>query len=929
MTTIDAERKPIKEPSRAAFEGSQDGATWKRVDLHLHSPGVNSFTYPDGSDVESEEGRSKVIDKYFKQLAAQKISIAAITDYNGVRSDWFEPIAEKAGLLGITILPGAEMSFKMAGKYGLHILAIFPEDTDLKGLNTFLQSFDKDPSEPLFDSRGLHRDIDPKMSLADVFKSLRDKFGCLLIPPHPNQINGLFKSLKTEDAALLLKEMRPDAIEHCPEAEIRKLRSTNVLPSGFLDYLAFVEFSDPKCIEDIGTKGLSDGSERPTFIKLSANDLGALRLALHDPETRVTIGSVPPPNHARIQNILVSGSGFLGNLSINWNEDLNVLIGGRGAGKSAIIETLRYAFAIESYSDQSYREELVRHALGSGGKVEIGLVRPLGNSRISKYQISRVLGEPPRVVEIDSQKPVAISPSDLLGPNGGPMIFGQREIYAVSQSEEYRLVLLDELIGEEARRRAVDVREAIEKLRGNAREILDCYKKLTKREEYRQHLKAIDHEIGIYEKHGATEKLKDATDLRSDEQLLKGAAGALRKAHVDWQDFREDLIFPLETSHRNLMRGQSKQRTILESAAKVLENLQVGLTTLFDKGISLFDSAEKNIQELEKSWKEVLQSLEKEISRIKQEAQTENLDPDRFLKLKEERASLIPLIEDLDRTEAKLKECLEKRQQLVSNVRDQRHREHQLRREKANEIEKILQSRLLLEVEFKGQKEEYRKQLSSILKGSGVSKDAIDRLVDPEATDGIALAEAVRVGSDEVQEQFNLTSGMANRLIKWINHDESRLFELETVIPADALRVRLMVDDMPRSLERLSVGQRATAILLLLFALEGRVLVLDQPEDDLDNRFVYDDIVQILRNQKGLKNGRRRQIITATHNANIPVIGDAELVLALEAQEGHGYIVERASIDNVSIRKVIKTIMEGGDEAFKRRAEKYGGLQIS
>lgn len=928
MTTIEAERKPIKEPSRADFEVSQDGATWQRVDLHLHSPGVNSFTYPDGSDVESEEGRSKVIDKYLKQLAAQKISIGAITDYNGLRMEWFEPIAERAAAEDITLLPGVEVSLKY-GKYGLHVLAIFNSDTDYVGLNDFLKFLDRDPTTPLIDSNGAHRDIDPRLNVIEALEDIRERFNCLIILPHPDQKNGFCKSLQTKEAAEFLLSLQPDAVEHCPDAEIRKLQSTNVLPSGFFDYLSFVEFSDPKRIEDIGTKGLSDGGERSTFIKLSANDLGALRLALHDPETRVTIGSVPPPNHARIQNILVSGSGFLGNLSINWNEDLNVLIGGRGAGKSAIIETLRYAFAIESYSDQSYREELVRHALGSGGKVEIGLVRPLGNGQIRKYQISRVLGEPPRVVEIDSQKPVAISPSELLGPNGGPMIFGQREIYAVSQSEEYRLVLLDELIGEEARRRAVDVREAIEKLRGNAREILDCYKKLTKREEYRQRLKAIDHEIGIYEKHGATEKLKDATDLRSDEQLLKGAAGALRKARVDWQDFREDLIFPLETSHRNLMRGQSKQRTILESAAKVLENLQVGLTTLFDKGISLFDSAEKNIQELEKSWKEVLQSLEKEISRIKQEAQTEALDPDRLLKLTEERASLIPLIEDLDRTEAKVKEYLEKRQQLVSNVRDQRHREHRLRREKANEIEEILQSRLLLEVEFKGQKEEYRKQLSSILKGSGVSKDAIDRLVDPEATDGIALAEAVKVGSDEVQEQFNLTSGMANRLIKWISADESRLFELETIIPADALRVRLMIDDMPRSLERLSVGQRATAILLLLFALEGRVLVLDQPEDDLDNRFVYDDIVQILRNQKGLKNGRRRQIIAATHNANIPVIGDAELVLALEAQEGHGYIVGRASIDNLSIRTVIKTIMEGGDEAFKRRAEKYGGLQIS
>ena len=925
MTNIENGKKAFQEPLRANFQATQDGATWHRVDLHLHSPGVQSFAYPDGADVRSEAGRSKVIDRYLEQLAAQRISIGAVTDYNGVRSDWFEPIVEKAAAQGITLLPGVEISFSY-GKYGLHVLAIFHSQTDHLGLNSFVQSLDRDPATPLFNSDGSHRDIYPQTNVTEALKSIKDRFNCLFILPHPDQTNGFCKSLQTKEAAEFLLNVQPDAIEHCPEAEIRKLRSTNVLQPGFLDHLAFVEFSDPKRIEDIGTKGISDGTDRATYIKLSAKDLDALRLALHDPETRIAIGSVPPTNHARIQNILISGSGFLGNINVNWNDDLNVLIGGRGAGKSAIIETLRYAFAIEPYSDQAYREGLVRHALGSGGKVDVVLDRPLGEGKFRRYRITRILGEDTRVLEVDSQKPVAISPSELLGPNGGPMIFGQREIYAVSQSEEYRLAILDELIGEEARRRAVDVREAIEKLKANAREILDYYKKLSRREEYRQRLKAIDHEIAIYEKHGATEKLKDATDLRSDEQLLKGATGVLRKARADWQDLKEDLFFSLEAAHRNLMRGQSKQRAILKSAAKVLENFEEGLKTLFDQGISLFDSAEKKIRDLEESWKEILQSLEKEISRIKQEAQTEAIDPDRLLKLTEDRTSLLPLIEDLNRIETQLKETLEKREELVSNVRDQRHREYQLRGEKAGEIEDILQGRLLLEVEFKGQKEEYKKRLSSILKGSGVSMDAIDRLVVPEATDGIALAEAVRAGSGEVQERFGLTRGMADRMVKWIGDDMSRLFELETSIPADALGVRLIVDGTPRSLERLSVGQRATAILLLLFALEGRVLVLDQPEDDLDNRFVYDDIVQILRSQKGMKNGRRRQIITATHNANIPVIGDAELVLALEAEEGHGHIVGRASIDNISIREAIKTIMEGGDEAFRRRAEKYGGL---
>jgi chromosome segregation protein len=169
---------------------------------------------------------------------------------------------------------------------------------------------------------------------------------------------------------------------------------------------------------------------------------------------------------------------------------------------------------------------------------------------------------------------------------------------------------------------------------------------------------------------------------------------------------------------------------------------------------------------------------------------------------------------------------------------------------------------------------------------------------------------------------------MADRLVQWLTAEESRLFDLETLIPPDALRVELKVDGLYRSVDRLSVGQRATVILLLLFALEGRVLILDQPEDDLDNRFVYEDGVPILREQKGLKDqSKRRQIIAATHNANIPVLGDAELVLALETREGRAEIVGCTSIDDPAARELVKAIMEGGEEAFQRRAEKYGGLR--
>lgn len=84
------------------------------------------------------------------------------------------------------------------------------------------------------------------------------------------------------------------------------------------------------------------------------------------------------------------------------------------------------------------------------------------------------------------------------------------------------------------------------------------------------------------------------------------------------------------------------------------------------------------------------------------------------------------------------------------------------------------------------------------------------------------------------------------------------------------MSIGLVIDGSIRDLSLLSGGQKATALLLLLFAVRGRPLILDQPEDDLDNRFVYEDVVALLRAEKGvLDPDRRRQIIVATHMANI------------------------------------------------------------
>lgn len=119
-------------------------------------------------------------------------------------------------------------------------------------------------------------------------------------------------------------------------------------------------------------------------------------------------------------------------------------------------------------------------------------------------------------------------------------------------------------------------------------------------------------------------------------------------------------------------------------------------------------------------------------------------------------------------------------------------------------------------------------------------------------------------------------------------------------------------------LSNASAGQKTTAILTFLLAYGELPLLLDQPEDDLDNKLVYDLIVTRLKKAKS-----KRQIIVVTHNANIPVNGDAEYIVSMDSDTDKISTKYVGTMDDENIRKEICDVMEGTQDAFEMRAKKY------
>jgi DNA repair ATPase RecN len=895
-----------------------NGAGWRCVDLHLHTPGVHTFAMPDGVDEHNPAQRARVAEKYAERLKAAGIDIAAITDYQGVRVEWFSDIRERTA--DVTVLPGAEMSVDVGE--GVHLLLVCDEDTDPEWITDVIRHQGKD-SWHLFSGRKPHAELELRESLEKTLQAMRKELGCVVIAAHAEDDKGLLKMYGAEKTARLIRDGLLDALDHCEGARTR-LQGTGILTPEQLDSLACTLSSDPRSLEEVGAKTTADGRPRLTWVKLSAVDTSALRLALHDPQTRVLTSRPEPPHHPQILSMEVQG-GFLDGLALRFNDDLTTLIGGRGAGKSAVLETLRYALDGMPYSDQSERMSLVRHAIGSGGRVRLVVERP--GQQQQCYEITRVLDQEAQVTDLSRGTTLGVSPLEIFGAGGSPVILLQREIQAVTRDDSFRRRLLDEIIGDEARQADSAVRHSEEALRRNQRSMEDLERQLDQRQERTERLARLDSEIAYFEQQGVADKLGRQARAGSDRTRVETAARQMDEVLTTHTDMTGQITEALTVGASELRARRSEHGRLLDDLAGEFDATRARLSDALGRVGADLGALRVRIGDLLTRWPELMEKLDEDLRRIQAELGSDHLDASRYLEAVEERTALRPIVDAHHRQDEELARLQTDRREMLRRLQEQRREALMLRRRAAEKVNHQLRGTLEMSVTYLGDTAEFVNQLGAILRGSRVTADAVGTIATHPATDGVELSQLVEQGEHALADRLGISTTMAQRLVRWLTDEPSRLRQIEVLAPQDRVSIALVIDGKPRDLAQLSSGQKATALLLLVFAQGGRPLILDQPEDDLDNRFVYEDVVSLLRAEKGVTDPeRRRQIIAATHNANIPVNGDAELVLSLADDDGRCAVQTRASIDDRRVREEIRTVLEGGADAFRRRAQKYGGL---
>lgn len=847
----------------------ESGLQYVRADFHLHTLKDKEFTY-------SGESTSFVGD-YVSALKNASINVGIITNHNKFDIEEYKAIRKAAKKQDIFILPGVELTVK-EGANGIHTLIVFNPEEWLENGNNHIQTFLMAAFATI--SNPENRNTKSIFDLKNVFDQL-DAYGrdYFIVFAHVDQNSGLF----SECRGGLLESLAGFAPFRHRVLGLQKSRTRDNLGKfekccGYLP--ALVEGSDPKSISDIG-KG-----DRCTYLKIGEYSYAAIKFALQDYRDRVS-ESVPDNKHGFIESISFQGGKFDGQ-TIMFSRELNTLIGIRGSGKSSILEAVRYVLGLTAQMDKDYKESLVKNVFGSGGKATLNVIDKHGKH----YSVSRILGERINVLD-ETGNDLNINPISLFD---GVQYFGQKDL---SSSADHENGLLEKLISGRIGQPS-NLDNCVNELIKTVERLLDVSKIPQQMTEVTTQQTELEHKLSIFEEKGVADKLKKQSGYATDTAKLDAV-----KNRIDTvlRDIR--TAFSKNSVVSSALDGYSSDfnKDIFGDVSIVLSSIDAQLAQIGSCIVEI-EKQRSGMDDLISRLKERIDSLADEFAEIKREIKDDTLDVDSFVKMTAE----------LQKTKEKLKQLSEeassKSKIEASFTKATRERNEALlatyNAYKA-ETERINQNQteLKIEITFKGDREGFKAQLKNDFKGTGISDIKYQAICD-SFTDYAAIIEDWIV-CDGSKLKGIVTPGEYVKLEDKLRGQYEELLNRQVENKVD-------IYYHGKLLRQHSIGQRASALILFILTQDDNdIIFIDQPEDDLDNKVIYDEVITAIAQKKPYM-----QFIFATHNANIPVLGDSERVLVVEFQESR-IDVAQGNIDLDSTHKQIVDIMEGGKEAFDKR----------
>ncbi|MDP4537469.1 AAA family ATPase [Alkalimonas collagenimarina] len=604
-----------------------------------------------------------------------------------------------------------------------------------------------------------------------------------------------------------------------------------------------------------------------------------------------------------IKNLKVE-EGFFGNLDLSFTKGLNVLIGGRGVGKTSIIELLRFGLASGNLSVNS--NDSSGHAISilqSSGRVSIELEHEGKIISVSRSAMDK--------------QPI------FSEPFMPPIVFSQTEIETIGLNAEGKLNLVDSFIPEIQSEIGV-INNLNRELASNSAQLIQLRRELNELREKTASLDALrQREQFLQAQQANFEKQNQA--VANSQKNLNEVQGRLATLMVDIQNLETiksllnakihrlsaliaepalPQLYTSEASNLNSLLKDSGERdeqainNVIQNNISTLSNVESIYQQLTSLRLSLDVSAREKRTEVE-SYTEGAGAVLSELGRVKQDiARLENLNHQVFSKENQ-----------LAITYQKCQDLLEKIYSIKNSIFEKRNAVVQ----KLNvNLFPSIKTSILRHANLAS----YAEALENTLRGSGLKYKELIPVIVERISPAWLLYYSHALKYEDFSSAIGVPIDRATRIVAYLN--EKDIVNVLIAKVEDVIEFTLLDNGIYKDISELSIGQRCTVALSVILENPSRILIIDQPEDHLDNEFIAQTLIKAIQQRASLS-----QTILSSHNANIPVLGNAENVVNLESNGRRGYIKCMGSTRDKHVKDVIEAIMEGGKEAFKKRSEFY------
>jgi len=622
-----------------------------------------------------------------------------------------------------------------------------------------------------------------------------------------------------------------------------------------------------------------------------------------------------------IKSIEIKNANFFEDLKIDFSEKLNCIMGGRGTGKTTILYFLKSAIHKNSEEDANV-QSILRNNLAGG---EINIVIEGANGK--DYRITKTFNDYPQPHQLPSLEYIDI---DLIFNDIECDFYEAQSIEMIGRSKNDRVKLLDKRIKDQL----IPLKSKIEELQidlaNNSQDIKSYELRVSKLKNALSQYDNIDEEFKVHKKQqpkGISDKEKnefEEADLK--EKKRENEKRFYSKTFDFYHDLRTEFsyrISDIENNFKNLNQDKDDyvNQELLGNAKSELESVVKQAKSKLSDVLSVVNESHKKLEVVYKSLIEIQNVQQAEFVKLKQKFQINREYINQYNKLSKRLNDRDNLQKDLNELIQNKDKFLTKRKELVEKLGELKQKIFEIRLDNVKELNTQFNGDIVINLYAGGITDEYIDSLRNALKGSGMRyNELIPRIVDNFSPDEFATVIHER-DIEQLKGVTGIDESRSNALIEALYNSDD-IFYIESIycddLPEFTLKITgdAGIEANYRKSDELSTGQRCTAVLPIIFAVSMNPLIIDQPEDNLDNKYISSSIHQIIKKQK-----QERQLIFITHNPNIPVLSDSERNLFLN-YESKSSILATGTVEEV--KDEIVSLLEGGKEAFNTRKDIYG-----